>query len=145
MTAELKRKLRQLKKFEEQVRFNDSQFSKNKKYIWNQYFSTKNESDDLVKYNMQCLMRMDHQRLKEVFEEYFYYVYFQYYRDNGIFAGGFYDSDLLECLGLPYDANLESIKHRFRELAKKYHPDQGGDSNKFIDVLAVYKKLMNDK
>jgi curved DNA-binding protein CbpA len=36
---------------------------------------------------------------------------------------------------------MEDIKRRFRELALKYHPDRGGDSEKFIEILDVYKKL----
>lgn len=45
-SIELKRKLRQLKKLETQIRFKDMQGLPKKKYIWDKYFSTKNEYDD---------------------------------------------------------------------------------------------------
>ncbi|HEY8420442.1 MAG TPA: J domain-containing protein [Thermoclostridium sp.] len=48
---------------------------------------------------------------------------------------------MLKQFGLPYDADMDAIKKRFRELAKKYHPDTGGDSTKFIELMEAYKKL----
>lgn len=142
---ELKRKLRQLKKFEAQVRFKNLQSTHREQYIWNEYFSTNDEINASVKYNMKNLCHMNHERLKEVFDEYFYHVYFQYYKDNGITAEGMYDIDLLSSLGLPLDSSMETIKSKFRELAKKYHPDLGGDSSKFIELVNTYKKLTGDE
>ena len=139
--SELKRKLRQMKKLEAQIRFKDSQTTKQKKYVWDQYFSTKDEKDGSVKYNMASLYDMTHEELKEVFNEYFYHVYYQYYKENGFSAEGVYDIELLTALGLPLDASIESIKSKFRELAKKYHPDRGGDSEKFMELVDIYKKL----
>lgn len=143
--SELKRKLRQLKKLEAQIRFKNLQLTQYKQYIWNEYFSTKDEYNDSVKYNMKSLLRMDHERLKEVFDEYFIHVYFQYYKENGITAVGMYDTHLLSSLGLPSDSDLETIKSKFRELAKRYHPDLGGDSSKFIELVNTYKKLIGDE
>lgn len=139
---ELKRKLRQLKKLEAQIRFKKTENNKIENYIWEQYFSTKNEGDTSVKYNMISLLCLEQEKLKEVFEEYFYSVYFQYCKENGISLEGVYDSKLLALLGLPYDASAEAIKTRFRELAKKYHPDMGGDSDKFRELMDTYKKLV---
>lgn len=144
MIDDLKRKLRQLKKLESQTRFNSSESAEHRQYVWDKYFSTKDESDDSVKYNMKCLMKMNHEELKNVFDEYFYNVYFQYYKENGMTVGGMYDMDLLSNLGLPSDSSIESIKSRFRELAKKYHPDHGGDSDKFIELVNTYKKLIGE-
>lgn len=145
MTTELKRKLRQLKKLEAQLRFGDSEFTKYKKYIWDEYFSTKCQNDKSVKYNMNSLLVMNHEELKEVFDEYFVYVYFQYFKENGMAMEGMYDVGLLSALGLPPEASIGMIKSRFRELAKKYHPDLGGDSDKFIELLDTYKKLIGDE
>jgi len=39
-------------------------------------------------------------------------------------------------LGLPYDSSLESIKARYKELSKAYHPDAGG-----ADKSAMFLKL----
>jgi len=143
-TAKLKRKLRQLKKLEVQIRFDNIQIPKYKHYIWNEYFSTKDEFDDNVKYNMSILAGMSHIRLKEVFDEYFIHVYFQYYKENGMTVKGLYNTSLLKSLGLPPDSSLEAIKSRFRELAKMYHPDLGGDSSKFIELIEIYRKLIEN-
>jgi len=145
MKDELKRKLRQLKKMEAHIRFRDSRPSQHQQYVWNEYFSTKDENDSSVKYNINGLMGMDRQRLKEVFDEFFYHVYFQYYKENGIPAEGMYDITLLSNLGLSPDSSTEMIKRKFRELAKKYHPDHGGDSSKFIELVNTYRKLMGDE
>lgn len=145
ITAELKRKLRELKKLEAQIRFKDSELPEHKQFIWDKYFSTKNDYDGSVIYNIKNLLSMDHEKLKEIFDEYFTQVYFQYFKENGMPMEGIYDAGLLSGLGLPSDASIEMIKSRFRELAKKYHPDLGGDSNKFIELMDTYKKLTGDK
>lgn len=144
-SIELKRKLRQLKKLETQIRFKDMQGLPKKKYIWDKYFSTKNEYDDSVKYNIKNLLEMNHEKLKEVFNEYFIHEYFQYFNENGITDEEMYDVTLLSELGLPPGSSIETIKSRFRELAKKYHPDLGGDSEKFIEIVDIYKKLTGEK
>jgi len=143
--SELKKKLRQLKKLESQIRFKNLDLNQPHQYIWDKYFSTKDEKDNSVKYNMVKLLKMNHQELKEVFDEYFYHVYYQYYKENGITYKGIYDINLLSILGLPLDSTYETIKAKFRELAKKYHPDHGGDSNKFIELMDAYKKLTENK
>lgn len=143
--GELKRKLRELKKLEAQIRYKSVQLTQNEQYIWNEYFSTKDEDDASVKYNIKKLLTMDHKKLKEVFDEYFYHVYFQYYKENGIPAEGMYDTGLLTSLGLPPDSSIGAIKSKFRELAKKYHPDVGGDSSKFIELVKTYRKLIGDE
>ena len=45
-------------------------------------------------------------------------------------------------MGLAPDASATDIKRRFRELAKKYHPDSGGDQSKFIELMENYHKLI---
>lgn len=52
-----------------------------------------------------------------------------------------YDPSLLKAFGLPADANLDDIKERFRVLAKKYHPDNGGDAQDFIKVIEAYEQI----
>ena len=88
---------------------------------------------------------MDQQALKAVFDEYFYEVYYQTYRENGFSLEGMFDPELLSYFGLPPDSSIEDIKRKFRELAKQYHPDHGGDSNKFIKLMEIYEKLINDQ
>jgi hypothetical protein len=48
-----------------------------------------------------------------------------------------------QILGLPDFASIEEVKKAFRELAKKHHPDRGGDPEKFKKILKAYKVLSN--
>lgn len=145
ITVQLKKKLRQLKKAETQIRFKNLDVNRHKKYVWDKYFSTKNEEDTSVKYSMNSLCNMTHEELKTIFDEYFYQVYYEYYKENGISDEEVQDGTLLTYLGLPIGSSKEEIKSRFRELAKKYHPDLGGDSDKFIELMEQYKKLTDDQ
>jgi len=142
---DLKHKLRHFKKLENQIRFRNSQQPQRKKYIWDKYFSTNDENSTKVKYNMNCLCKMKPEEFKAVIDEYFYEVYYEYYKEIGYPDSGLYNLELLERLGLPVDSSLEAIKSRYRELAKKYHPDTGGDSVKFIELVEIYKKLTGDR
>lgn len=50
-----------------------------------------------------------------------------------------------EILGVPENADEETIKRAFRELAKKYHPDRpGGDAEKFKKIVEAYR-VLSDK
>lgn len=138
---ELKRKLRSMKKLETTIRFGNRPLTCREQFVWDRFFSTKKDEDINVKYNMKKLLAMSRENIKEVFDEFFYYVYFQYYNDNGITIKDIYDPNLLSMLGLSEGATIEDIKKRFRELALKYHPDKGGDSEKFMEILDAYKKL----
>ncbi len=141
----LKRKLRQLKKLEITVRFKNRSIPENRKLIWDVFFSTKAEDDISVKYPLNQLLEMDRQGLKRVFEEYFCRVYFQNYKENGLAMADVYDPQLLSLLGLSPYASSQDIKRRYRELAKKYHPDHGGDAEKFIELLGVYERLKGEQ
>ncbi|MFZ5652035.1 MAG: J domain-containing protein [Bacillota bacterium] len=52
-------------------------------------------------------------------------------------------------LGVPDDANKDQIRHAFRQLAKKYHPDINGDDKgaieKFKSVSEAYEILTSEK
>ena len=37
-------------------------------------------------------------------------------------------------LSLSKDASLEDIKKRYKKLARKYHPDKGGDPQLFVYI-----------
>ena len=88
-------------------------------------------------------MKLDRQELKEIFEEYFYNVYFQKYRESGLSFDDIYDPQILSVLDLPAGATTDDVKKKFRELAKKYHPDHGGDSDRMVEILDAYHKLMD--
>ena len=57
--------------------------------------------------------------------------------------------DALAILGLGECRDWHEIHHRYRELAKKYHPDLNGEvtlvGNRFMRVDAAYRKLLGVK
>ncbi|WIV12691.1 J domain-containing protein [Proteiniborus sp. MB09-C3] len=140
---QLKRKLRELKKAEKRIRFNYESSSTTKKYVWADYFSTKAFNELTVKYPLWKLIKLSKQELEEVFEEYFYSVYFQQCKENGLNFDDVYDVDILSVFGLSPGVTIDDIKKKFRELAKKYHPDHGGDSDKMVEIINAYHKLIN--
>jgi hypothetical protein len=143
-TDQLKRKLRQLKKLEISIRFKDRPMVEGRKLLWDVFFSTRVENDVSVKYPLSRLLEMGREELKGVFEEYFYRIYFQNYKENGLAMADVHNPQLLSLLGLPPHAGLQDIKKRFRELAKRYHPDHGGDSAKFIELVEIYEQLKGE-
>ncbi len=53
--------------------------------------------------------------------------------------------DYYKILGVPRNATKEEIKRAFRKLALKYHPDRGGDAQKFKEISEAYSVLSDDK
>ena len=50
-----------------------------------------------------------------------------------------------DTLGVSKTANSDEIKQAYRKLAGKYHPDRGGDKNKFQEIQAAYGVLSDDQ
>ena len=50
-----------------------------------------------------------------------------------------------QSLGLEPNASLRTIRITYRKLAHHYHPDKGGDSEKFMDVRQAYEILKKAK
>jgi len=46
-----------------------------------------------------------------------------------------------DTLGVNHNADEAEIKRAYRKLAKKHHPDSGGDSNRFIAIRQAYEAL----
>lgn len=44
-------------------------------------------------------------------------------------------------LGIKDSATPNEVNHAYRELAKKYHPDRGGDSKKFAQLNEAYERI----
>ena len=53
--------------------------------------------------------------------------------------------DYYKTLGVPRDADADTIKKAFRKLARKYHPDAGGDEAKFKEINEAYEVLSDDE
>lgn len=49
----------------------------------------------------------------------------------------------LEALQLPPFISKKDIKQQYRFLAKKYHPDSGGDAQKMEEINHAYSLLMH--
>ncbi|GCF10988.1 J domain-containing protein [Dictyobacter arantiisoli] len=50
----------------------------------------------------------------------------------------------LAVLGLPSNATPDQIKRRYRKLAKRYHPDCGGDPQQMQRIIAAYESLTKE-
>jgi DnaJ-domain-containing protein 1 len=132
-----------MKKLEVRIRFGGEGLPPGYSLVWNSFFSTKEEVRGKARYSLEQLLHMDRDKLREVYDEYFYTVYFRKYEENGLYFQELYDPSLLSVFGLSPSASPEDIKRRFRELAKKYHPDLGGSSEKMIELLEAYHKLQD--
>lgn len=53
--------------------------------------------------------------------------------------------DYYKILGVSRNASKEEIKKAYRRLAHKYHPDKGGDEQKFKEINEAYSVLSDDK
>jgi len=151
--GEIKRKLRNLKRVELKIRFHMVDFSEinsklntltktNRiKLVWDEFFDLHENTIKSAKYPISQLAKMSKDELKNIISEFYYAVYYQFYKDNGMLDMSFYDPDILAQLGLPFDADSSAVKKRFRELAKIYHPDTGGDAAKFIELIEQFESL----
>ena len=99
----------------------------NARLVWDEFFSL-STSPGKAKFNLISLYHLDKDEYKCVIDEYFFNVYYRFYRENGFVNFNIYDPEILSRLGLPFNADQSEIKARFRELAKKYHPVACGDA-----------------
>jgi hypothetical protein len=139
--AQLKHKLKGLRQAEIAIRFRQREMDARSSLVWNEFFALKPNAHAQARYTLDDLVKLDHEQLKQIYADYFAFVYFQYYKENGLSIETYFDPRLLAQMGLPPYATSDDIRRRFRELAKKYHPDLGGDSRQFIELRDVYNQL----
>ncbi len=150
-SAEMKHKVRQLKNLERRLRYGqgsltagnpkDGTPSGKLPLLWEEYFDLSGNGQKKARYSIDQLLRMDKDQYKSIVNEYFFQVYYRIYQERGLSEINLYDPDLLSQLGLPFDADSNTVKKRFRELAKQYHPDTGGDSEEFIRLMELYQDM----
>jgi DnaJ-class molecular chaperone len=51
----------------------------------------------------------------------------------------------LAVLDLPLNATPQQIKRRYRTLAKRHHPDRGGNQHEMQKIIAAYEFLMKEQ
>ena len=148
----LKRKIRKLKKFEQIIRAQND-MSADIPLVWSKFFDLRSggggtinkinsdDSSNNALYSLPKLASMSREEYKRVIEDFFARVYYEIYAFNGITKEIVYDPAILAKLGLSSIADEVAVKKRFRELAKKYHPDAGGDHEKFIELMEIYEEL----
>lgn len=138
--ADIKHKIRRLKKWEIRIRGETDDL------VWNAYFDTR-ENRAKVRYPLERLAGMSGDEYRCVTDEFFYQVYYRLYRDCPPEADSpypLYNPEILAALGLPPETDAAALKRRFRELAKKYHPDAGGDKSLFIELTERYNELIKN-
>lgn len=145
---ELKRKLRKLKQLEIKIRYGDNgayqasvKNNSNNNLVWNDFFDLNEVQKENAKYPISRVASMSKDEYKELVNEFLTLVYLRLFKEKGILYLNNYDPELLNQLGLPYDADSIAVKKRFREMVKKYHPDAGGDSEQFLELMKKFERL----
>lgn len=147
---ELKQKLRKLKKLELRLRYgitfdygkeNASPNDRQKlSLVWNEFFNLTESTNHTARYSLSTLMKMKEDEYNQVLEAYWFRLYYCIYQEKGIGRKNLQEPELLNYLGLPLDADYDLVRRRFYELCKIYHPDAGGDKDKFIELMNVMER-----
>lgn len=53
--------------------------------------------------------------------------------------------DYYKVLGVPRNASKDDVKKAYRQLAHKYHPDKGGDEQRFKEINEAYHVLSDEQ
>ena len=137
----LKRRVRKLKRFEKTIR-SQTGINDDIPLVWDKFFDLRDNPDSKAMYSLQQLSVMNREEYKSIVDVFFARVYYEIYAFKGITDEIIYDAGLLAQLDLSPVADETAVKKRFRELAKQYHPDTGGNAAKFIELMQSYRKLI---
>jgi hypothetical protein len=139
---DLKRRVRKLKRFEKTIRVQNI-IDDDVPLVWDKFFDLHDIPSGKAMYSITDLSKMSREEYKLIVDDFFARVYYEIYAFKGFTDEAVYDTDLLAKLDLSPIAGHADVKKRFRELAKMHHPDVGGDAAKFIDLMTLYKKLVD--
>ena len=123
--AEIKSRIRQLKKLEARIRFGNLDPSRKPagaELEWDAFFNLSKEGAGKARYSLERLAALSREDYRKVLDEFFYAVYYRFYQENGIVPPGLYDADILAQLGLA--------------------PDAGGSAARFIELMGNYRMLI---
>lgn len=144
--ARLKRKLRDLKRLEAQIRFSHREPGAiDGRLVWDEFFTDRTGASAAVhaRYPFEAVVGFSRDERKRAFEEFLLAVYARTFTERGLGVGAFYNPDLLRILGLSAGATREEIKARFRDLAKQHHPDHGGNNDEMVRLLDAVNRLLH--
>lgn len=140
--ANMKRKLRALKRLELSIRFG-GQMPPHARLVWTGMFDASDIPTGKTEYSLYQLAAMAPDEYRAVLDTFFARVYYALYKEKGIGPAAQYSPDALAKLSLAFDADEAAIKQRFRTLAKAYHPDAGGNDEDFIRLMEIYRTLIS--
>lgn len=100
--------------------------------LWNQYFELEKPYKGKAKYNLDELTKMDKIEFEQVINGYFNSILKSIYKEEVL-------NELYPIFNLPENSDIDTVKKRFRELAKKMHPDTGGTHEGFIALSQAYE------
>ena len=136
----LKRRLREMKRTEQKFRCIGNG-EKSSSLVWDLFFDLRETGCSKAKYSLKLLLAMDREALSHVINEYWSFVYEKLFPDSDHPGVMQLDPGALLRWGLSANADEAAVKKRFRELAKQYHPDTGGDEKSFIALMEAYHTL----
>jgi len=139
--GELKHKVRKLKHYEKALRIRNG-VNDNIPLVWDKFFELNDSGKSTSLYSLTALATMSKDEYKTIIDDFFARIYYEVYIHNDIIDAPLYNPLQLEKLELSALASETDVKKRFRELAKKHHPDTGGSSEKFIELMIIYKELI---
>jgi hypothetical protein len=105
--------------------------------LWNQYFELKKPYKGKAKYNLDELTKMDKIEFEQVINGYFNSILKSIYKEEVL-------NELYPIFNLPENSDIDTVKKRFRELAKKMHPDTGGTHEGFIALSQAYENFIKN-